>query len=95
TRGFDLWNRLTNVQSVVATGVVSRLDWTYDAMGRRVRAGWADGSYWVYRYDPYGQLESGRRYWADGRPVAGQQFEYRHDAIGNRTVGGWGGDELG
>ncbi|NGO39889.1 hypothetical protein G4L39_10865, partial [Limisphaera ngatamarikiensis] len=95
TRGFDLWNRLTNVQSVVATGVVSRLDWTYDAMGGRVRAGWADGSYWVYRYDPYGQLESGRRYWADGRPVAGQQFEYRHDAIGNRTVGGWGGDELG
>gem|GEM_PF-1531086 len=49
----------------------------------------------MYTYDLYGQLVSGRRYWADGRPVAGQQFEYRHDAIGNRTAGGWGGDELG
>ncbi|NGO38925.1 hypothetical protein G4L39_05885 [Limisphaera ngatamarikiensis] len=24
-----------------------------------------------------------------------QQFEYQNYAIGNRTVGGWGGDELG
>ena len=75
--------------------MVSGLVWTYDQLGRRVRATWADGSYWVYTYDLYGQLVSGRRYWADGRPVAGQQFEYRHDAIGNRTAGGWGGDELG
>ncbi|MCS7091525.1 MAG: hypothetical protein NZM03_12520, partial [Limisphaera sp.] len=94
-RSFDLWNRLTNVQSSVATGLVSRLSWTYDTRGQRVRALTADGSYWLYRYDAFGQLESGRRYWGDGRPVAGQQYEYRHDAIGNRTLSGWGGDERG
>gem|GEM_PF-428298 len=95
TRGFDAWNRLTNIQSVAATGLVSRLRWTYDERGQRVRADWADGSRWVYSYDAYGQLQSGRRYWADGTLVAGQQFEYRHDAIGNRTAGAWGGDERG
>ena len=95
TRGFDAWNRLTNIQSVAATGLVSRLRWTYDERGQRVRADWADGSWWTYSYDAYGQLQSGRRYWADGTPVAGQQFEYRHDEIGNRTAGAWGGDERG
>ncbi|MGA4579895.1 hypothetical protein [Limisphaera sp. VF-2] len=95
TRGFDAWNRLTNIQSVAATGLVSGLRWTYDERGQRVRADWADGSRWVYSYDAYGQLQSGRRYWADGTLVAGQQFEYRHDAIGNRTAGAWGGDERG
>jgi hypothetical protein len=44
TRGFDAWNRLTNIQSVAATGLVSRLRWTYDERGQRVRADWADGS---------------------------------------------------
>ena len=32
----------------------------------------ADGSWWVYRYDDLGQVISGRRFWADGTPVAGQ-----------------------
>ena len=68
----------------------------YDGKGNMmVSTRGADGSWWVYTYDLYGQLVSGRRYWADSRPVAGQQFEYRHDAIGNRTAGSWGGDELG
>ncbi|MGA4577511.1 hypothetical protein [Limisphaera sp. VF-2] len=82
-------------ESEAPTGLVSRLRWTYDERGQRVRADWADGSWWVYSYDAHGQLQSGRRYWADGSPVAGQQFEYRYDAIGNRTAGAWGGDERG
>ena len=48
----------------------------------------ADGSYWVYQYDDLGQVISGKRYWADGTPVAGQQFEYGFDDIGNRTSTG-------
>jgi hypothetical protein len=44
-----------------------------------------DGSFWFYEYDNLGQLRSGKKFWSDGTPVAGQQFEYTHDHIGNRT----------
>ena len=54
-----------------------------------------DGSYWVYEYDALGQVKSGKRYWSDGTPVAGQQFEYGHDTIGNRTTTAVGGDQNG
>ena len=46
----------------------------------------ADNSRWVYTYDSLGQVISGKKYWSDGTPVAGQQFEYGFDDIGNRTV---------
>ena len=45
----------------------------------------ADGSLWVYQYDSLGQVKSGKRYWSDWTPVAGQQFEYTLDDIGNRS----------
>jgi hypothetical protein len=35
-------------------------------------------------YDELGQVVSGRKYWADGTEVAGQQFDYTFDTIGNR-----------
>ena len=44
----------------------------------------AVGSYWIYQSDTLGQVTSGKRFWADGTPVAGQQFEYGFDDIGNR-----------
>jgi RHS repeat-associated protein len=46
-------------------------------------------------YDPLGQVRSGRKYWSDQTPVAGQQFEYAHDDIGNRTSTKAGGDQNG
>jgi YD repeat-containing protein len=55
----------------------------------------ADGSTWVYDYDSLGQVKSGKRYWADGTLVAGQQFEYGFDDIGNRSSAKTGGDALG
>jgi hypothetical protein len=42
-----------------------------------------------------GQVTSGKKYWADQTPVAGQQFEYAHDDIGNRRVARAGGDSNG
>lgn len=55
----------------------------------------ADGSFWIYEYDVLGQVKSGKKYWSDWTPVAGQQFEYSHDEIGNRTETKTGGDENG
>ncbi len=59
---------------------------------QRIRTTHADGSYWIYQYDSLGQVISGKRYWADGTPVAGQQFEYGFDDIGNRRTAAHGGN---
>jgi RHS repeat-associated protein len=49
----------------------------------------ADGTYWVYHYDNLGQVVSGKRFWSDGTLMAGQDFDYKFDDIGNRdTTGG-------
>ena len=55
----------------------------------------ASPDYGLYTYDALGQVISGKRYWSDGTPVAGQQFEYGFDDIGNRKVARRGGDENG
>ena len=40
-------------------------------------------------------MKSGKKYWSDWTPVAGQQFEYGFDDIGNREFARSGGDENG
>ena len=47
------------------------------------------------RNDAVGQPIRGQRFWPEGSPVAGQQFEYGFDDIGNRKVARRGGDENG
>ena len=46
-------------------------------------------------YDQLGQVISGKKYWSDWTPVAGQQFEYAFAEIGNRTLTRAGGDSAG
>jgi YD repeat-containing protein len=48
-----------------------------------------------YQYDSLGQVTSGKKYWSDGTPVAGQQFTYNFDDIGNRQSNASGGDQTG
>ncbi len=47
------------------------------------------------QYDSLGQVTSGKKYWSDGTPVLGQQFEYVFDDIGNRKTAVTGGDQWG
>src|SRR5436190_9849824 len=54
-----------------------------------------DGGFWVYSYDSLGQVISGKKYWSDWTSVAGKQFEYGFDDIGNRNSTKAGGDENG
>ncbi len=61
----------------------------------RVQTRLADGSYWVYEYDRLGQVISGKRFWANGSPVPGQQYEYGFDDMGNRKTAANGGDSEG
>jgi len=97
TRQYDRLNRLQQVTaqpSEAAPGAIS-YGYVHDDANQRTRATLADGSYWVYGYDRLGQVISGKKYWADGTPVAGQQFEYAFDDIGNRTSTKAGGDQTG
>jgi RHS repeat-associated protein len=59
---------------------------------RRLRATLADGSAWSYDYNDRNELVSAKRVWPDHAPVAGQQFEFGYDPIGNRTSARSGGD---
>jgi RHS repeat-associated protein len=58
----------------------------FDAMNRRQKVTWADGSWWDYGYDGRGEVTSGSRKWSGGGTVAGQQYGYTFDNIGNRLT---------
>ncbi len=92
TRAYDKLNRLLSISTGTSSNGVGvaalRYGYQYNAANQRTRRTEADGTYWVYGYDALGQVVSGRRYLGDGTPVAGQQFEYGFDDIGNRESSG-------
>jgi hypothetical protein len=96
TKQYDFLNRLTQV-STVDSGqrTVESHAYGYNSANQRLRNTLSDGSYWVYTYDDLGQVISGNKFWSDGSPVAGQQFRYGFDDIGNRTTAAIGGDNAG
>lgn len=70
-------------------------NYQYNNANQRFRVTHTDGSYWFYEYDSLGQVKSGKKYFSDGTPVPGQQFEYGFDDVGNRTSTKAGGDSVG
>ena len=95
TRQYDYLNRLTAISNAPASGVAVSHGYAYNAANQRTRDTLVNNSYWVYQYDSLGQVTSGKKYWADGTAVAGQQFGYTFDDIGNRTQAMSGGDATG
>jgi RHS repeat-associated protein len=90
-------NRLLSI-STAPTGTGSGAlasAYAYNQANQRLRRTEADDTYWVYEYDNLGQVVSGKRYWAGGVPVAGQQYEYTYDDIGNRKSARQGGNDIG
>ena len=85
---------LVNVINI-APQTVSAFTYAYDALHRRIRAELEDGSRWNYDYNDRNEVTAGRRSWNDWTPVAGQQFEYAFDNIGNRTTAKSGGNASG
>ena len=81
---YDNLNRLQSISQSVGSKTVSSCAYTNNVANQRVRALLADGSYWLYEYNDKGEVISGKRYWSNGSPVVGQQFEYAYDDIGNR-----------
>ena len=70
-------------------------DYQYNSANQRTRCRFADGSLWIYEYDPLSPVTSAKRFWPDWTPVAGQGFGYAFDDIGNRLSTKAGGDETG
>src|SRR5271157_750072 len=91
SKQYDYLNRLSSVSSTPSNSFA----YQYNAANQRNLARLADGSYWRYGYDALGQVTSGNKYWVDETPVAGQQFDYTFDTIGNRTQTQAGGDQNG
>ena len=91
SRTFDGLNRLTSILSASPTSVVSSSSYYLNAANQRTTNSLADGGHWGYQYDSLGQVISGKKYFADGQPVQGAQFEFTFDTIGNRTSGGRAG----
>src|SRR5437870_4826255 len=94
TKAYDFLNRLTSISSQPSASGEPPISYSYlyNDANQRISTRVADGSYWIYQHDSLGQVTSGKRYWSDGTPVAGQQFEYAFDDIGNRTSTKVGGD---
>ncbi len=96
SKSYDGLNRLTRIGSADGQGAtLSSFGYALNTANQRTSVTNADSSYWVYGYDELGQVVSGKKYWSDGTPVAGQQFEYGFDDIGNREWTKAGGDNNG
>ena len=96
-RRFDYLGRLQSIVNTPAGAgqLPASYAYQYNQTNQRTQMTLADGSFWAYRYDALGQVTSGKRYWNDGGPVPGQQFEYGFDDIGNRNSTKSGGDANG
>jgi hypothetical protein len=91
SKQYDYLNRLSSISSTPTNSFI----YEYNAANQRTLNRLWDGSYWNYGYDPLGQVIFGSKFWVDQTPVAGQQFDYTFDTIGNRTQTEAGGDQNG
>ncbi|HWX22089.1 MAG TPA: RHS repeat-associated core domain-containing protein [Candidatus Binatia bacterium] len=92
TRSWEYGSRLSSIANVANATVVTSHAYLYDAIGRRFQATLEDGSIWRYDYNDRDELIGAHHYWSDWCPVAGQQYGYDYDNIGNRKTATSGGD---
>ena len=91
---YDALNRLSATYSQ-AGGIQQQWNYSYDMANQRYHV-ISDKYSWDYTYDMQGQLRTASKLWQDDVSqnysyVAGQQFQYDHDQIGNRTAAWRGG----
>jgi YD repeat-containing protein len=93
TRQYDFLNRLTQISSAPSGSPTTSSTYGYNLASQRTALTNADSCRWAYTYDALGQASSGKKSWPDGTPVAGQQFEYGFDDIGNQKSASAGRDQ--
>ena len=92
TKQFDALNRLMQISSSPSGSATVGFNYTYNDANQRTAVRLNDGNYWRFGYDSLGEVTSGYKYFADQTLVAGQQFDYSFDSIGNRMQSRVGGD---
>lgn len=95
TRSWQNGFLLANIANVVNGTALTSHSYTYDSVNRRTQAQLEDGSTWAYGYNDRNELTNANRSWADRSAVAGQQYNYAYDNIGNRQSASYGGDTHG
>ena len=92
----DSANRLRLIESRTNGVAVCSFTCDCNVAKQRTRVTLApEPSHWDYTYDALGQVTSGRKRWSDSTLVAGAQFNYGFDTIGNRLWTEAGGDAAG
>ena len=95
-REYDRANWPHLIESRTNGVAVCSFTYDYNLAGQRTRVTTApEPSHWHYTYDAVGQVTSGRKRWSDSNWVAGAQFNYSFDSIGNRLWTEAGGDAAG
>lgn len=84
SRIFDGLNRLQSISSLPVDGSTVSFSYGYNLANQRVSTALSDASSIDYQYDFWGQVTNATKKWADTSLVAGQQFAYLFDTIGNR-----------
>ncbi len=95
SNSYDFLNRLTAISSVSSGSSVVNYLYQYNAANQKTAVTVVDNTYWVYGYDALGQVTNAVKKWPDNSVVAGQQFGYGFDNIGNRRMTLAGGDQNG
>lgn len=76
--------------------ILASAGYKYDSHGRREWLTREDGTRWEFGYNDRDEVQSGKkRLPNNGAYLAGQQFSYNYDDIGNRTTAQFGGKENG
>jgi RHS repeat-associated protein len=97
SRSYDLLSRLSS-QTHTATGLSGSTaghQYGYNLANQRTQRTDGNGSTWSWSYDALGQLDTAVRKNSNAQFLAGQQFDFDYDQIGNRTATKRGGDTSG
>lgn len=95
TQTWETGPRLRSIVNTAGGAAVTSHAYLYDWLDRRIQAALEDGSIWKYGYNDRDELLGAHRFWSDWSPVAGQQYGYDYDNIGNRLDEMTGGDANG
>jgi RHS repeat-associated protein len=98
SRRYDAIDRLKSISHFTMGTSMTPVDYTgyqHDELGRRERATRLDGSYWDYAYNDRSEVIGADRKLSDDTLLAGKQYHFDFDNIGNIISKQTGGDGLG
>jgi hypothetical protein len=82
---YDQLNRLVSIQSQPSNDKSIRYACQYNQANQGTSAILSDSCSWKFTYHELGQVTSAKKVDAKQTAIAGAQFEYAYDTIGNRT----------